>query len=467
MTIHSPQFINSVFQNHFRPFNQKAFETLNPTKVFQDSLHLHAIANALTDRLNGGYLSRLIIAMPPRSLKSSTISVALPAFALGRDPTMRILVTSYGEVLAERLSWDSRRLITSPFFRSLYPQTQLVKESRLLLETSKGGMRLATTVGAATTGLGGDMIIVDDPLSAADANSKTERDRVNRYYDEVLSSRLDNPSEGHIFVVMQRLHEDDLAGHLLKLGTWDYLCLPAMMMEDTWISEDVGGPFFYPRGSLLQPTRWSHNFLEAKQREIGSAPFAAQYLQNPVPAGGNIIRRRWLCYCDLIPDRRGAELTISVDTATKTGSANDFSVATVWLKIGAKHVLIDVWRDKVDFPDLKRKILALLALYQADHVLIEDAGNGAALIQDLLKLGIPVIGRKAKDTKEARLSSVSDYFEAGLVALLRNAAWLAEFERELLGFPAVKYDDQVDSVSQYFGWVRDRPEPGKFEVFWP
>lgn len=198
---------------------------------------------------------------------------------------------------------------------------------------------------------------------------------------------------------------------------------------------------------------------------MGSAAYEAQYQQQPVPADGNMIKREWLRYTEAPPPQTAGRVALSLDTAVKDSTANDYSACTVWLESDGKHYLLHVWRDRVNFPALSRKVHQLVDAFRPNAVLIEDAGSGSALVQVLQAQGIPAVARKAKDPKQARLSSVSTYLESGLMWLPKDAPWLAEFEAELLGFPGTRHDDQVDSLSQYFGWVRERPKD-MFECHW-
>ena len=372
------------------------------------------ITKAISDRLKWEY-GRLTISLPPRSLKSHIASVALPAFLLGRNPAAKIIVTSYNEALAADLAAQTRRLMESNWYRRLFPATRLSTKSRQLLETTRGGSRLATSIEGATTGFGGDYIIVDDPLSAANANSLTERNKANVYLDRVLMNRLNDPAGGLVLIVAQRLHEDDMIGHVrAQGGDWDHLSLPAIAKEDIHISSDVGGPYDYRKGELLHPARWPLPYLLLMRLSMGAAAFEAQYQQNPMPAEGTLILREHLLYHDNPPDRDQGVITLSVDTATKTDVANDYSVCSVWLEYRKKHYLLDVWRSKVTYPELKQKIRELWAVHRAHHLLIEDQGTGTVLIQELRTLGIPAIECRSRDSKMMRLSTVSDYFKIGI-----------------------------------------------------
>jgi predicted phage terminase large subunit-like protein len=452
-----------VCRSDFRAFTQTAFEIINPGEQFLDNWHIGAIAHVL-EEMRLGTCRRQITNLPPRTLKSLLVSVIWPAFLLGHDPAAKIIVVSYGEQLAEQLSNDTRRLMQSRVYRDIFPQTVLERQTNLHITTKENGFRYATTVGGSVTGFGADWIIVDDPGNVSDADSPAAREKVKSYFKQTLLSRLNNPTDGRIVVVMQRVHEDDLSGHLLGHGGWRHLKLQARATED---AEIAIGPDLVHRvraGDLLQPNRLPAHWLDAQKLDMGSAAFEAQYQQQPLPAEGNLIKREWLRYCDP-PPRHTGRVALSLDTATKENTENDYSACTVWFEVDNKHHLIHVWRAKVNFPTLRRKILDMIDLFHPHAILIEDAGSGSALIQDLCGRGVPAIARKAKDPKVVRLSSASAYIEAGLMWLPKDEPWLPELEAELLGFPGTRYDDQVDSLSQYFNWVRERPT-AIFECDW-
>jgi hypothetical protein len=205
--------LEAVLRSDFRAFVQKSFATLSPGQTFTPSWHIEAIAHRL-ESVRTGEIWRLIINMPPRSLKSITASVAFPAFALGRDPSRRILCVSYSADLAKKHANDFRALLEAPWYRSLFPETRIgpYKNSETEIELTRRGFRLATSVGGTLTGRGGDIIIIDDPLKPDDAHSETERTSANEWYANTLLSRLDDKRTGCIVIVAQRLHMDDLVG---------------------------------------------------------------------------------------------------------------------------------------------------------------------------------------------------------------------------------------------------------------
>jgi len=437
------------------------FRILNGGRAFVPNWHHQAYAKALDD-IESGTRPRMVISTPPRSLKSITASVTWPAHLLGRNPERRVMVVSYSERLGQDLLSKGRRLMESAIFRDLYPGTVLSRATSEILETDRGGRIFMTWVGGPTTGFGADFIIFDDPHNASEIYSPAAREKVKTYFDFSLSQRFEDETEARIVIIMQRLHDDDLAGHVLRRTGWHHTRLQAQATVDTFIDIGLDQPFHFKKGQLMDPRRLPCEVLDRKRAEMGAVAYQAQYLQEPVPEQGNMIDKAWLRYEDPPPDRSGALVVLSLDTATKTDPANDYSACTVWLYTTSRHYLLDVWRDRVNFPNLRQKILDLIAVHGANTVLVEDQGTGSALIQELINLGLPAVPRRSHVPKSARLAGISSYIEAGLMVLPRDAHWLGEFVSELLVFPSGQYDDQVDTVSQYFEWVRTRPRPSQF-----
>ena len=313
-------------------------------------------------------------------------------------------------------------------------------------------------MGGSITGRGADFIIIDDPLKAEDGASETERARVIKWYDGTLSTRLNDKERGVIILVMQRLHQEDLAGFVLERGGWHELSLPAIAPDDQEVP--VGPDELYQRkaGSVLHPERESAATLERIRAEIGSLQFSAQYQQSPVPPEGNLIRREWLKTYDTAPSRgSGGRIVQSWDIATTTDERNDWSVCTTWAKKKKDFYLLDVWRARVEFPALRRKVIDHAVSHQAQTVLIEKAGPGLQLVQDLRNDPTPgfprPIGIVPEGDKLVRMEAQTPRIEAGHVLLPKDAPWLAEFLTEILAFPNGRHDDQVDSVSQFLKWA--------------
>jgi len=327
--------------------------------------------------------------------------------------------------------------------------------------TTRGGSVFYCSIEGAVTGRGCHDLVIDDPMKAIVVGRELARQRVSESFTESLYSRLNNKETGSIAVVAQRLHEDDLIGRLLKQPDWHHLNVPSIATEDVRIPIGPAQFYFRPEGEVLHAEWESKESLDKTRAAIGHEAFEAQFQQQPLPEQGNIIRQEWLIYYDehppLTPDSR---IVQSWDIAVRDGARNNYSVCTTWVIANSKYYLIDVFRGRLEFPDLRRKIALLAARYHAKAVLIEDAGSGSLLLDALrsdLPLGMPrPIGIKPRGSKEERMRIASYKFEAGQVYLPRQSEWLAVYKRELLGFPNTEHDDQADSTSQFLNWESPR-----------
>jgi hypothetical protein len=277
----------ALLRTDLRFFVRKCFQTILPGTRYLPNWHVDAIVHQLMQVL-AGKVSQLLINQPPRSLKSICVSVAYVAWLLGHDPSRRVIVVSYSNEFAAELHRQFRMVIDAPWYRALFPAMRPAKDSGTELVTTAGGSRYATSVGGTLTGRGADYIIVDDPLKAEEAMSETARRRVIDWYAGTLVSRLNDKENGPIVVVMQRLHEDDLAGHLIEQGGWHHLDLPAIAVEDSTIPVGHGKLLTRRRGEVLHAERESPEVLDRIKTEIGSLMFSAQYQQRPVPLEGNL-----------------------------------------------------------------------------------------------------------------------------------------------------------------------------------
>ncbi|MCK1707659.1 phage terminase large subunit [Bradyrhizobium sp. 143] len=453
--------VAALLRTDLRYFIQRAFATVFPGSEYLSNWHIDAIAHQLM-RVHDGDCRRLLINQPPRSLKSLSVSVAFVAWLLGHDPSRRIIVVSYASELSAELHRQFRMVIESGWYQELFPAMRPAKDTGTELVTTTGGSRYATTVGGTLTGRGADLIIIDDPLKAEEAMLEPGRNRVTDWFGGTLVSRLNEKQTGCIIVVMQRLHEDDLAGHLLQAGGWHHLDLPAIAVEDSDIPIGKDRVFRRRTGDLLHPRREGKPVLERIKAEIGSLQFSAQYQQRPVPLERNLIKRDWFCRYDQLPAAGASGYVVqSWDTAMMTGKANDYSVCTTWRMIKNDYYLLDVYRGRHQYPDLRRAVAALATKYSADAVLVEDAGPGIAMLQDLQRdtpNGMPrPIGIKPEGSKADRMAAQSFRIEAGQVHLPADAPWLDDYLLALLAFPYGKHDDQVDSTSQFLKWAATHP----------
>lgn len=449
--------LNALLRRYLLGFVIKAFGTVNSGTTFVENWHIEAILWQL-QACAEGRVRRLLINQPPRSLKSFCVSVAWVAWCLGHDPSRKFVVASYSSELAGDLARQFRAIVDAPWYRALFPRFSIDKDTGLELVTSEGGGRLATSVGGSFTGRGADVIVIDDPMKAEDAVSDVARKRVIEWYRNTVVTRLNDKSRGVIVTVMQRLHEDDFSGHLIEQGGWAHLDLPAIAIEDEQIP--IGPGRFHERkaGDLLQPDREPRDVLDQIKVAIGEFNFSAQYQQRPVPVEGNLIKWEWFRTYDSAPAQdRDGYIVQSWDTAQKVAENNDYSVCTTWLVKGSDYYLLDVVRERLDYPSLKRRVVELARRHNARCVLIEDKGAGTSLIQDLRidQTGLRPIEIKPEGDKATRMATQAPAIEAGQVHLPRSAPWLDAFKAEFLSFPYGRHDDQVDSVAQFLGWRRE------------
>ena len=435
-------------------FIRASFPIISGGGRYLPNWHVEAMSYELNEVMRGR-TRRLIITVPPRSLKSICASVALPAFALGHDPSRRIICVSYSEGLARKHANDCRALMRSDLYRWIFPSTRIspAKDTETEVMTTARGSRLATSVGGTLTGRGGNLLIIDDPLKPQDAHSESARESLKQWYSNTLLSRLDHKTEGSIIVVMQRLHPDDLVGHLLEQGGWAHLNLPAIAEEESIVRIGPNRSHRRRVGDLLHPERESQAALDELKASMGSMEFAAQYQQAPVPIGGNLIKWSWFKSYETPPTlQSGDKIIVSWDTALSSSQLADYSACVVLLARRETIYILDVLRARLEYPDLKRTVLQHHHRWR--HVasnyalLIENKGSGLSLIQDLRREEIYAIGVDPDGDKILRMAAQTAPIEAGAVYRPTQAPWLDEFKKEILSFPLSKHDDQIDALSQ-------------------
>lgn len=446
---------DAILRADLASFTSKVFQTVDPLGEYQHSWHIDLIA----DRLEAAYrgeIKRLIINMPPRNLKSVCASVSWPAWILGQNPAARIMVSSYSQALSFKHSLDCRLVMEAMWYRDMFPQTRIAsgENEKAKFVTTKRGFRIATSTGGSVTGEGGDFLIVDDPHNALEAMSKTKRETTLNWFEQAFMSRLNDKRKGVVVVVMQRLHPHDLTGHLLgkKGRRWEQLCLPAIA---------AGGERFCIKkiikirglGEVLNPLREDEGTLRMIQGEMGSFAFAAQYQQTPIQTEGGMIKLEWFGRYQHAP--QDGVVVQSWDTATKTSKNNDFSACTTWCESKNAFYLLDVFARRMEYPDLKRTVVSHAEKWQPSAILIEDKASGQVLLQDLkAEIALPLIAISPTEDKITRFGAVTALIEAGKVLLPKSAAWLVEFEEEIMLFPEGAHDDRVDAFSQFLNWKR-------------
>jgi len=462
--------VHTLARREFEVFLELVFRHLNPDKLLSRGWYLSAMCQALAD-VAQGQERRLQITVPPRHLKSITTTVAFPAWLLGQRPETRIICASYGQELSAALSRSFRKVIQSRWYSEVFPQTaaSIIRDTEADLGTRQGGYRFATAVGGTVTGIGADLIIIDDLMKAQDASYPEARAKAQRFVDETLLSRLDNKQTGAVIAIQQRLHEDDVSAHLSSKGGYRHLDLPAIAMRDEIIPLSRGRTHSRRIGDVLNPQREPREVLDQLKAEMGPRAFEAQYQQNPTPLEGDYLQWDKVQFYDEAPPRtRLNKVVHSWDVASSSDPKADYSVGTVWGYDGTSWLLLNVIRQRLLYPDLLARVRAERKLWKADAILVEKSSVGPALIEDLsrdmrgisdpqhhargcLRLGISATLPKA----ERYFASVERLY-SGFAKLPRHAPWLDDLQREMQTFPAARYDDQVDSLSQFLNWAPNR-----------
>lgn len=472
------EVLNAILRKDFRSFSRQAFATVSPGDNYLHNWHIDAITHCLA-QVAKGEITRLVITMPPRHLKSTITSVAFPAWVLGGNPTKRIICASYSQHLATALSEQTRKVMESDWYKDCFPATVLspTNNTKNVFDTTQQGARLSTSVEGSLTGFGADILIIDDPHKAGEANSPEKLDAVYEWFTNSAATRLNNPKTGCIIVVQQRLKEQDLAGRLLETGSWTHLNLPAIAEA---VEEIATGPnSFHKRamGEALHPERMSLPDLAHMKVAMGTFAFSAQYQQRPCAAGSGIINPAWFgrYKCPLVMALDGHILQ-SWDIACTMEEWSDYSVCTTYLYQNYRLYLINVYRVKLEFPTLLRLIPAHAKKWEATSIIIEAIGSGRGLYSQLVAeqhvsrdFSYKYWANTVSQGKTTRLIAGSMLVESGRVFLPeQDEPWLQPFLQELESFPNGKYDDQVDSFSQALKYVLIKmpaPPPGMFKGY--
>jgi predicted phage terminase large subunit-like protein len=466
-------------------FVKLAWPVVEPGTTFVHGWHIDAICQHL-EAVTSGQIRNLLITVPPRHMKSLAVSVFWPAWEWIRHPGRRFLFASYAETLSIRDSVKCRRLIQSPWYQrhwgDRFVWTTDQNEKRRF-DNDRGGYRLASSVSGSITGEGGDRIVIDDPHNVKEAESARQRQEVVAWYDQVMSTRLNDPRTSARVMVMQRVHEGDLAGHVLEHGGYEHLCLPAEY-EGNQRPTVIG--WSDPRqqiGELLWPEHFGPEEMRELKRSLGSYGAAGQLQQRPSPAEGGYLQRHWWRYWQPIggalppvavryPDGTTRhmqavtlpepfdEMVQSWDCAFKDLKSSDYVVGQIWGRRGADKYLVDQVRKQMDCPTTMEAIRALSAKWPpAQRKLMEDKANGSAVIQMLRHEIGGLIAVEPAGGKIARATAASPQIESGNVYLPHplTAPWVEDFIEECAAFPQGRYDDQVDAMSQAL--LRRRPEP--------
>lgn len=446
---------------------------------FVPGWHIDCICEHL-EAVSRGQIRNLLINVPPRSGKSTLVSIMWPAWEWITQPQTRWLFNSYSENLSVRDAIRSRRIIQSQWYQSRWGTVyQLSGDQNLKhrYENTKTGFRIATSVTGSNTGEGGDRIVADDPHNVRDGESDLMRETVLQWWDEVMSTRLNNPNTSARVVVMQRVHQEDLSGHILEKGGFHHLCLPARYEVPVMIEGGIPEPgslahkcceiYEDPRteeGEVLWEGRFGDDVLVSLERDMGMYAAAGQLQQRPVPRAGAMFRPDWFRELPkefyVAKDNRkslydGLNLAQYWDLAFSEKESADWTVGLFGgIDSSSNIYILGMFRDRVDETSLDLAIAGSINVLKPRLVGIEESAFKQASVRDLVKrvqqnLAVPAGVQTVKVTtdKVFRAQLPAGRARAGLIYVDKKARWWPTMEKELLTFPKGKNDDIVDALS--------------------
>ena len=465
-------------------FVKQAWHVVEPGVEFIHGWHLELICNHL-QAVTEGEVRRLLINIPPRHAKSTIVSVMWPCWEWIKKPSEKFLCASYSGSLSIRDNLKARRLVTSPWYQERW--ASIVKltgdqNAKQRFENTATGYRLASSVGGTATGEGGTRLILDDPHGAQDAQSDAMRDTAIEWFDQVWSTRMNDPKHDAMVTIMQRLHENDVSGRILELGDWEHLCLPAEFdgaKRSTSIAKH-----YDPRthdNELLWPKRFGTEELVRLKAQLGVYGTAGQLQQRPAPEGGGILRTK---HFQLWPTKWGlpkfTHVVQSYDGAYEEKQENDPSACTVWgvfEERGIKGVmLLDAWAERLPYPKFRKKVVEdWHELYgeinpsehkkgkKPDVILVEKKSSGISILQDLRAANIPALPYDpGRSSKTVRAHNVAPVLEMDVIYIPESqknpgqfVTWARPFVEQCEKFPNAEHDDLVDTFTQAVIYLRD------------
>jgi predicted phage terminase large subunit-like protein len=465
----------------FYEFVKQAWHVVEPGVPFVPSWHIEVICEHL-EAVTRGDITRLLINIPPRHSKSLIVSVLWCAWEWILDPQQKFLCASYSGALSTRDNLKARRLIQSPWYQERWGEVFKFagdQNAKQRFENDKTGYRIATSVGGTATGEGGSRLILDDPHGAQDAQSDSLRETALDWFDGVWSTRLNNPKKDAMVVVMQRLHEKDISGHVLEdLKGWEHICVPA---EWDGLPRYTSLGRYDPRtkeGQLICPERFGPREIASLKQLLGQYGASGQLQQDPSPTGGGILKtqffKKWP-HDKVLPHFE--YILQSYDTAfteKTTGDPTGFIALGIFTHESAKQVmLLDAWCEHLSYPDLRTKVIAEWATtYGAapkgtyagmpvrprrpDRLLVEAKASGQSLLQDLRLAKVPAIGYNPGNAdKVSRAHQAAPMLETGIIWIPESKktpgeyiSWAQGFVTQLTKFPVGQHDEYVDTFTQ-------------------
>ena len=492
-------------------FTVAAWSSIDPAPFVHGGFVLQAICEHLEACVDGD-IRNLIINVPPRFSKSTICATMLPAWTWAQQPYSPIsgpgaqfLYASYSLGLAQQDSVKCRRLIESEWYQRLWGERYSLNTNTMnKFDNSQNGVREIASIGASTTGKGGDYLVLDDPNNALEANSDAILKTTTEWFDMAWSTRLNNPKTGVRIVIQQRLSEGDITGHILSKDKGDYvhLLLPMRHEPDRSFSTLIG--WSDPRteaGELLWPERFGEKETATLESNLGPFGTAGQLQQRPDPKGGGILKREWWQDWTSAVYPQMTYVVASLDTAFGTKQENDYSALTVWglwdnpgtfidadgnerrranamatptSRVAASErlagqrseaadvanvMLMSGWAERLELFELVTKVAATCKKMKVDMLLIENKASGISVFQELRRMyrnedfGVRLLDPKGVD-KVSRVYSVQHLFSEGMIYAPTSKVWADQVITQCSQFPKAKHDDIVDTVSQALRWLR-------------
>jgi len=485
-------------ENSLHYFLKKAWPVIESERnPFIDSWHIRAACEHLEAVLRGT-IPKLMANIPPRTGKTNLFSVVFPAWAFVIDPSIRFLFASYAQKISLEHSRLCRMLIESEWYQNFWGDRVIISKDQSTkshFTTTENGHRIATSVRAGGTALGGDFLIMDDPNDAKDGESKVTREAANDWYSRVWASRLNPGKIGALILVQQRVHYMDVSGYLEKNDSgWVKLCLP-MEYEPSRKCKTVplpstnGKPWEDPRtkvGELLCPDYLNDKKIKEKKIQLGSYNYAGQYQQNPAPTGGGVIKREWFKVWTkeelptIIYILQSWDTDMTGNSSKKNEDSNSACI-TLGLFRDEKSInnvlIMYAWQDKIEYPSLLERVLRLYAncsdigeepkqskkSLQPDVVIVESAAQGHAVLSELTAKGVPAKGFYPRNygDKENRARIASTFIENHKIWVMGEDLKTLKPDHEMLVsacevFPKGETNDLVDALSQAIIYLREK-----------
>ena len=476
-------------QRDLMAFTRQSWDIIEPGVDFRENWHLNVISEHLM-AVTSGEVRNLVINIPPGCMKSILTSVAWPAWMWASDASLRIMGASYGADLAIRDSAKTRDIITSDWYAERWPDVKIKPgfDQKMKYELTEGGWRMATSVGGRATGEHPDVKIVDDPHNAKQAESDAERESALTWFDRTLSTRGQSRNASTV-VVMQRLHEKDITGHILAdLTGYTHLCIP---MEFDGVRRKTFLGAYDPRtkqGDLLWPEMFDDTSVTELKQLLGTYGTSGQLQQDPTPAEGGILKAKFF---QLWPAKQPLPpfefILQSYDCAFSEKTTGDPTACTVWAVFphqGQRNVmLIDAWDEHLSYPDLRSRAIkdwsteygtpspqdGMRRARRPDRMLVEAKASGLSLLQDLRLARVPAVPYNPGNAdKISRAHQTAPMLELGLLWIPESGknpgqpvSWASAFLKQVGKFPVAEHDDYVDTLTQAVIYLRN---DGWFEL---